>query len=107
MIVFMIIVLCIGIATIFYCIGNTIGITRDKKENKVGYTKCSVCDSLEWLTPENTYFVRDNKKLGLNAFTNSEEEKIYLAIDCKKCGSQIILQERKRKLEDDNYDIKA
>ena len=58
--------------------------------------KCKFCNMEFEVNKKMHYIARDNRELGLATIASNKEEKIYDAIDCPKCGSQIIIQERKR-----------
>lgn len=59
---------------------------------------CPVCGSEVQLNTVTHYLARDNGRVGFaSAFASTDESKLYDAFDCKNCGCQIIVQERKRK----------
>lgn len=59
--------------------------------------KCNVCGHEFDATIENHYIARNNGYVGITAGLGSyEEETLYDAFDCPKCGCQHITQERKR-----------
>ncbi|UWN76539.1 hypothetical protein [Anaerotruncus colihominis] len=60
--------------------------------------KCSVC-GFEFEAAKEIHYIARVK--GSKGFSNlfGEEESIFDAFDCPKCGCQIAVQERKRKLE--------
>ena len=65
--------------------------------------KCKICGTEFPAIKEKHYISRDNGKTGLSsAFGSNDEEKIYDSFDCPMCGSQIVVQERKRNFEPDN-----
>lgn len=57
--------------------------------------KCKVCGHEFEPAIENHYIARNEGMTGL-MLTAHEEETLYDAWDCPKCGSQYIAQERKR-----------
>lgn len=64
--------------------------------------KCNVC-GLE-IIPEikNHYISRNAGKIGLNAVVSGGvEPELFDSFDCPQCGSQIIMQERKRIFKED------
>lgn len=54
--------------------------------------KCDVCGTPLNLTKGNIYLVKDVKMTGRCA--------LYDAVDCKQCGCQSILKERKERVND-------
>lgn len=61
--------------------------------------KCSVC-GFEFEAVKEIHYIARVK--GNKGFSNlfGEEESIFDAFDCPKCGCQIVVQERKRRLEE-------
>lgn len=67
--------------------------------------KCNVC-GLE-IIPEikNHYISRNAGKIGLNAVVSGGvEPELFDSFDCPQCGSQIIVQARKREFEVEDVD---
>ena len=70
-----------------------------------GQKTCAICGRDFPLIVEEHYIARDDEKTGLVNAVSGSESRFYDAIDCPHCGSQNILQERKRAVEeDDNCD---
>ena len=68
--------------------------------------ECKVCGAEFPAIKERHYIARDNSRTGAVAVISKDEEKIYDSYDCPMCGSQIIVQERKRILEPErNYNF--
>ena len=66
--------------------------------------KCKICGTEFPAIKERHYIARENNRTGAVVVFSKDEEKIYDAYDCHMCGSQIIVQERKRNFEpDDNW----
>lgn len=60
--------------------------------------ECKVCDCKFNAIVERHYIARDKGKTGTYiVFGPNSEDSLYDAFDCPVCGSQIIVQERKRK----------
>lgn len=62
--------------------------------------KCKICGTEFPATKDKHYITRDN---GVNGGLNQslhgkQEEQLYDCFDCPNCGCQVIIQERKRKL---------
>ena len=83
----------------------------DKKEPELEYTYsgnplcsfvrpqviCKVCGCKFNALTEKHYISRDNGSVGLAvAFGSAPEVKTYDTYDCPQCGSQCVVQERKR-----------
>lgn len=64
--------------------------------------KCKICGTEFPAIKERHYIARENKRTGAVVALSKDEEKIYDAYDCPMCGSQIIVQERKRNFEPDD-----
>ena len=66
--------------------------------------KCKICGTEFPAIKEKHYIAKDPGTTGAVRAVYNNEEKIYDAYDCPMCGSQIIVQERKRNFEpDDNW----
>lgn len=61
--------------------------------------KCKICGTEFPAIKEKHYIARDNNRTGAVVVFAKDEEKTYDAYDCPMCGSQIIVQERKRNFE--------
>ena len=66
-----------------------------------GMKTCTVCERDFPLIIEDHYIARDLNQTGLASIVNSGEAQLYDVIDCPWCGSQYILQRRKRNAIDD------
>lgn len=59
--------------------------------------ECKVCGCKFNAIIEKHYISRDNGKYGLAAaFSSESEEQLYDTFDCPQCGSQCVIQQRKR-----------
>lgn len=59
---------------------------------------CQVCGSIIIFDAASHYVARDDARVGIAALSGGNEPQIYDAIECPKCGCQIILGRRKRTL---------
>ena len=59
---------------------------------------CQVCGSRIIFDAASHYVARDDARVGIAALSGGNEPQIYDAIECPKCGCQIILGRRKRNL---------
>lgn len=64
--------------------------------------KCKICGTEFPAIKEKHYIAKDTGMTGAVIAVCNREEKIYDAYDCPMCGSQIIVQERKRNFEPDD-----
>ena len=64
--------------------------------------KCKICGTEFPAIKEKHYIAKDPGMTGAVIAVCNREEKIYDAYDCPMCGSQIIVQERKRNFEPDD-----
>ena len=63
---------------------------------KAGFKICAVCGKEFELTAEEHYVAREDTQTGLRASLGGEESKLYDAMDCPYCGSQMLLNRRLR-----------
>ncbi len=63
--------------------------------------ECKVCGGMFNAIVERHYVARDNGNTGLAvSLVSAAEERLYDAFDCPICGCQIIVQDRKREIEE-------
>lgn len=66
-------------------------------QHKANVTKCKVCGCKFNALTEKHYISQDSGSVGMEvAFGSTPEVKIYDTYDCPQCGSQCVVQERKR-----------
>lgn len=72
---------------------------------KAGFKTCTVCGKEFELTAEEHYVAREDTQTGLRASLGGEESKLYDAMDCPYCGSQMLLNRRLRETCPCDYGI--
>lgn len=65
--------------------------------------KCNICGTEFHAIREKRYTARDLRRTGvIAAIGPSDEPKQFDAFDCPECGCQVVVQERKRNIADDD-----